>query len=737
MNNNEFTVSSNTKIILKIGEWQVFPWQNCLIKDEKTKSIEPQCMALLIFLAEHQGQVISRIELLDKLWKNVVVNENTLTKTVGMLRLALEDDAKEPQYIVTRIKKGYQLIAAVQELGKDEFDSPQSLMTKPEVTQQSINQQTNKVVTAKLAPRVPVTNNKLSLIKIVAVILSFIFLALLALMFWQEQTNKEVSYSKFSPVTFGAGIERDPNFSPDGQFLIYSKRKNQSSNFNLSIYSLKQQISMVISNFIGDELAPAFSPDGSKIAYFHKDEDICHLYVSQFTYPNTITKGQKVANCGYNNQGKIYWLDDDQLLFSDRDIETMGEHKLYRLELSSLYRKEIKGHYPFAFSVSPNKQTIALLERHHGRFDLDINEFSLLQKTSSSWLSGLTHFSEFAWLNDEKRLLITDTLYGSISIAEKNGYKQNIYQANMMFSQPVVNPINGLIALVQSSIKSNIYQISNPIIQTKNKPVIDSLAMSNPLLASNYFDYLHQYSRDIQLSAFISNRNGKHQLWISTKGTERPVTHEYLSSGDIIDFRWSPDASKILVMLNNSKVFIYTLKDNSVFKLPLGKDEDQIYYPVWDSQGNGILFAKMSEMGPKISHYDINTGTEQKITNTGAMTVSASPDGRYFYLLKLKSGLWQLDRVSGKEQLLLANVTPSAWGSVVAFNDGVYWQDSTKIGYQIRHFKLSTAQTSTLMTVPQDNNLPLRYFDVSKDQEKISFHRMYDYQSDLVFLSKP
>jgi len=726
--------------MLQIGQWQVLPWQNCLINDEQTKSIEPQCMALLIFLAQHQGKVISRAELLDTLWKDVVVNENTLTKTVGMLRLALEDDAKEPQYIVTRIKKGYQLIAAVQELSMDEFHGPQSSLIKPEVLLQSNNENTHEVVAAESAsaPKssIPVTKNKSSLIKIVAVILSLIFLALLAIVFWQEQTNKELTYNKFSPVTFGAGIERDPSFSPDGQFLIYSKRKSKSSSFDLSIYSLKQQISIVISDFIGDELAPAFSPDGSKIAYFHKSDDICHLYVTKFTYPLVITKGKKVADCGYNNQGKIHWLDNDQLLFSDRNIETMGEHKLYKLQLNSLYSKEIKGHYPFSFSVSPNKQKIAMLERHNGRLDLDINEFSLQQKTSTSWLSGLTHFSEFAWLNDEKRLLITDAFYGNISIAEKNGDKKNIYKANMMFSQPVVNPVSGVIAMVQLSIKSDVYQVNKPELQENNAAVMDLFAVSTPLLASNHFDYLHQYSADTELSAFISNRNGKYQLWISTKGTERPVTHKYLSSGDIIDYRWSSDASKILVMLNNSKVFVYTLKDNSVIELPLDKKQDQIYYPVWDSQGNGILFTRMSEMGPKISRYDINARTEQEITKIGAISVSASPDGRYLYLLKLKSGLWQLNRVSGEEKLLIAKVTPSAWGSVVAFNDGIYWQENTSTDYQIRYFNLSTAQVSTLMTVPQDNNLPIRYFDVSKDQQDISFHRMYDYQSDLVFLSK-
>jgi DNA-binding winged helix-turn-helix (wHTH) protein/Tol biopolymer transport system component len=720
LNSDEGSVASTTKQEFKIGQWRVLPGQNCLIKGGQTKSIEPQCMELLIFLAKHQGQVLSRAQLLDALWKNVVVNENTLTKTVGMLRQALEDDAKKPQYIITRLKKGYQLVATVIELGETESSD------KVDFDLVASEKETNNLTVT--------TSNIKPWLKEIAVVT---IIALLLIIIWQVLTsspNQTAFYSKFSPITFGAGIERDPNFSPDGQFLIYTVRKNNNANFNLAIYSLKQQISVVISDFSGDELAPAFSPDGSSIAYFHKSDAVCHLYVSKFSYPNTITKGKKVAKCGYNNQGQIHWLDDDRLLFSDRNIETMGQHKLYQLQLSSLYLKEVKNHYPFVFAVSPSKQTIAVLERKNGRLDLDINEFSLKQKTSLSWLTGLTPFSGLAWFNDENRLLITDAFHGRISIADKSGGNQKIYQANMMFSQPIVSPVSDLIAMVQSSIKSNLYQVINPLLQQETKQVSDYLATSKPLFVSNYFDYLHQYSADKQLAAFVSNRNGKHQLWISTSGIERPVTNELLASGDIIDFRWSPDASKVLLMLSTGKVLLYTLKDNSVFELPLG--EEQLYFPVWDNQGKGILFARLSEMGPNIVRYDLNSHSEQGITKTGAISIAASPDGRYLYLLKLNSGLWQLDRHSGEEKLLLANVTSSAWGSLVAFNDGIYWQESTGTNYQLRHFNLDSEQSSTLLTVLQDNNMHLRYFDVSNDQQHISFNRMYDYRSDLVFLSE-
>ena len=87
--------------------------QNKLVSDEQSKVIEPQCMALLLYFLQSNKAVITRNEILDAVWPDVVINENTLTRTVAMLRKALEDNSKKPTYIVTHLKKGYQFVADV------------------------------------------------------------------------------------------------------------------------------------------------------------------------------------------------------------------------------------------------------------------------------------------------------------------------------------------------------------------------------------------------------------------------------------------------------------------------------------------------------------------------------------------------------------------------------------------------------------------------------------------------
>ncbi|HEY3056245.1 MAG TPA: winged helix-turn-helix domain-containing protein [Thermoanaerobaculia bacterium] len=75
--------------------------------------VRPKCFDLLVYLIENAGRVISKEELLDKIWSDVVINDATLNRTVTELRAALGDDADDPKYIETVSRKGYKFIGEV------------------------------------------------------------------------------------------------------------------------------------------------------------------------------------------------------------------------------------------------------------------------------------------------------------------------------------------------------------------------------------------------------------------------------------------------------------------------------------------------------------------------------------------------------------------------------------------------------------------------------------------------
>src|SRR5687768_2892782 len=96
-----------------IGDWVVEPALNQISIGERIVRLEPKAMALLCYLADRAGEVVTRDALLSAIWPGVVVGDDSLTQAVIKLRKALGDDADGPSYIQTIPKRGYRLVAKV------------------------------------------------------------------------------------------------------------------------------------------------------------------------------------------------------------------------------------------------------------------------------------------------------------------------------------------------------------------------------------------------------------------------------------------------------------------------------------------------------------------------------------------------------------------------------------------------------------------------------------------------
>lgn len=70
-------------------------------------------MEVLLELAKHPGEVVSKAGILQSVWKGVFVCEDVVANAVSLLRRALGDQAHCPFLIQTISKRGYRLIGAI------------------------------------------------------------------------------------------------------------------------------------------------------------------------------------------------------------------------------------------------------------------------------------------------------------------------------------------------------------------------------------------------------------------------------------------------------------------------------------------------------------------------------------------------------------------------------------------------------------------------------------------------
>ena len=81
-----------------------------LLRDGKELALIPRYFELLMLLLERRGEAVSRREILDAAWSDVVVTDNALNQAVRILRRTLGDDSRSPVFIRTVSRHGYRFV---------------------------------------------------------------------------------------------------------------------------------------------------------------------------------------------------------------------------------------------------------------------------------------------------------------------------------------------------------------------------------------------------------------------------------------------------------------------------------------------------------------------------------------------------------------------------------------------------------------------------------------------------
>src|SRR5690606_1725201 len=103
--------NSQTKNIITIQDVQINTSEGKVYKNDEEISLTALEYRLFLIFANHIGQLLTRAQLLDRIWDVAgdFVNDNTLTVYIKRLREKLEDDPQNPSIIKTVRGMGYKV----------------------------------------------------------------------------------------------------------------------------------------------------------------------------------------------------------------------------------------------------------------------------------------------------------------------------------------------------------------------------------------------------------------------------------------------------------------------------------------------------------------------------------------------------------------------------------------------------------------------------------------------------
>jgi TolB-like protein/DNA-binding winged helix-turn-helix (wHTH) protein/Flp pilus assembly protein TadD len=97
----------------RIGPWLVEPTLNRISQNGASRHLEPKVMQVLLCLAKARGEVVSKQQLIEGVWKETFVTDDVLTRSISELRDAFGDEARESRIVQTIPKQGYRLLLPV------------------------------------------------------------------------------------------------------------------------------------------------------------------------------------------------------------------------------------------------------------------------------------------------------------------------------------------------------------------------------------------------------------------------------------------------------------------------------------------------------------------------------------------------------------------------------------------------------------------------------------------------
>lgn len=94
----------------RFADFVLSPRQRTLVRAGEPLPLIPRYFDLLRFLIERRADAVHRRDIFDGVWTDVIVSDSALSQAIRTLRRTLGDDPREPRYIRTVSRHGYQFV---------------------------------------------------------------------------------------------------------------------------------------------------------------------------------------------------------------------------------------------------------------------------------------------------------------------------------------------------------------------------------------------------------------------------------------------------------------------------------------------------------------------------------------------------------------------------------------------------------------------------------------------------
>src|SRR6201996_4382589 len=242
--------------LIRFGNFEVDLRSGELRKAGIKQKFGGQPLQVLSILLERPGEVVTREDLQKRLWPDTFVDvDHNLNTAINKIREALGDSAERPRFVETLPRRGYRFIGEVE---------PPVLPAEEPVPEPAVKVEPDRG-----------SRSRQTWLKIASGALAIVVVALAAVIIYRwfrPKRPQEQAALTAVPLTALPGRATSPAFSPDGSRIAFAWNgdpKGGAKGFDLYVKALGSETLLRLTRHPSEWISAAWSPDGTQIV-FHR-----------------------------------------------------------------------------------------------------------------------------------------------------------------------------------------------------------------------------------------------------------------------------------------------------------------------------------------------------------------------------------------------------------------------------------------------------------------------------------
>lgn len=638
----------------RVGEWTAEPMANRLTRGDEVRRVEPKVMEVLALLAARAGETVSRDAFMEEVWGGTVVTDDVLARCISELRKALGDRASAPVYIETIRRRGYALIAAV---GPPETPEAAAGAAAAGAAAAGDGVSVEPVLAPPVPRRVRPDRQAVQRVRRRRVGTSVVAVAVLALVAAAAYSAAlgRVRPLATVPVTSFPGEERDPALAPDGRRVAFawdgeSDTTPDGRQFDIYVQPVGGGDPARLTTHPADDLSPAWSPDGQRVAFVRCAVGGCGISVVP---ADGGVETALVVPDDLRIQTLVWSPDGATLAFAAR----RGTSGAYRLHLLALDRSggvervqatrmtAPPATYPGDLDPawSPDGRHLAFV-----RTSLDGRQDVCLVAVDGGGVTRLAReqrgVTGLDWTADGREVVYAANREGAAGlwrVPASGGAPRWVALGadGGEVAQPSVARTGRGLVFARHRVRSHVVAVALGAAAG---------ATPRPLFRSTREDAEADVSPDGRRVAFVSTRSGSREVWgARSDGLDaRALTH--FGDARVTGPRWSPDGRRIAFSARtDGDADLYAVEPDGRVRALTDTPADEVA-PAWSADGHWLYVASDRTGTWQIYRLPAAGGEASVVTRYGGVAAAELPDGGLVVVRPERRGLWRLGAGPGR-----------------------------------------------------------------------------------------